>query len=434
MNFLRAALLTFSLAAAADAADTWPGFRGSGDSATSASQLPVRWSATENIAWKVKLPGYGQSSPVIWKDKIFTTTVAGDEREKGFITAHDLATGKELWRHAFAPTQKAKWSTFISKAAPTPVVDERGVYAFFEGGDVIALDHAGKTLWSRSLVKDYGAFQNNHGLAASPVLTGNAMIVLVDDRGPSYLLALDTATGKNLWKVDRPHKGSWTSPVLSGGQKEIVISSNGGVAGYDPADGKLLWEFEGLTGNTIPSAAVVGERVIVGAGTGKGDVKAAQKSNCCLKPHGKDGKPEVLWNSEKATASMASPLVHRGQVYFVSQAGIVFCLDLESGKERFAERIDGSCWATPVAAGDNVYFFSKNGVTTVLKAGPAFEVVATNSLWDGEGEQPAASKQDAGKQGNDPYAAAGPVLYGVAAVDGAWIVRTGNTLYRIGKR
>lgn len=418
------ALLTLLFAATlAVADDTWTGFRNTGDSSTAATGLPVRWSETDNIAWSVKLPGFGQSSPVVWKDKVFVTCVAGDNREKGFITAHDFATGKELWKHAFAPTQKAKWSPFISKAAPTPAVDDKAVYAFFEGGDVLALDHAGKLLWSRSLVSDYGEFQNNHGLAASPVLLEDAVAILVDDRGPSYLIALDKATGKNVWKVDRPQKGSWTSPVVKPGRKEIVVSSAGELAGYDAATGKLLWEMDGFSGNTIPSATVVADRVIVGAGASKGDVKAAVKSNCCVKIPGKDGKPEIMWQSEKASASMASPVVHRGQVYFVSQAGIVYCLDLETGKEHYAERIDASCWATPIAAGDHVYFFSKTGFATVLKSGPNFEVVATNPLWKAE----AAPAKD-----GDPYSSSGPVLYGVAAVDGAILARSGTTLYRIG--
>lgn len=269
-------VLVGSLAAASD---TWPGFRGAGDSSTAALRLPVQWSEAENIAWKATLPGYGQSNPVVWKDTVFVTAVTGDEREKGFIVAFDLATGKERWRHAFAPTQKAKWSNYISKAAPTPVVDEHGIYAFFEGGDVIALSHDGKQRWTRSLVKDYGEFQNNHGLAASPVVTGEAVAILVDDRGPSYLVALDKATGKNLWKVDRPQKGSWTSPVVSTARNEIVISSNGSVSGHDLKTGAKRWELDDFSGNTIPSAAVVGDRVIVGAGAGKGLLQQDRRDN-----------------------------------------------------------------------------------------------------------------------------------------------------------
>lgn len=408
---IRTIVTAMILAAPAWGADTWPGFRNDGAGVTSAA-LPTRW-AEDSLAWKTTLPGYGQSSPVIWKDKVFVTAVSGDDRDQGFIVAVDLASGKEQWRHTFTPTQKAKWSPYISKAAPTPVVDDKAIYAFFEGGNVIALDHAGKELWSRSLVADYGEFQNNHGLAASPILIDGAVVIAVDDRGPSYLIALDRASGKNVWKVDRPQKGSWTSPVYDPIRKEIVISSNGTVMGHDAKTGELRWQLDDFSGNTIPSATVAGDRIVIGANAGKGDVKAALKSNCCLKRPAAGTTPEIAWVSEKATTSMASPVVHRGIVYYVSQAGIVYGLDLETGKERFAERIDASCWATPIAAGDHVVFFSKTGVATVVKSGPTFEVVATNRFW--------------------PEGTKGLVLYGAAAVDGAIVARSGSMLYRAGK-
>lgn len=186
----------------------WPGFRGSGDGCTTAKNLPLKWSPTENLAWKIDLPGYGQSCPVVWKDRVYLTAVDGKEREKGFIMAFDARTGKRLWSHEFAPTQKAKWSYTVSRAAPTPVVDAAGVYAFFEGGDLLALSHEGKLRWSRSLVKDYGEFQTGHGLGSSPVQTEEAVIVLIDHRGPSYLLAVDKQTGKTLWKTDRESRSS----------------------------------------------------------------------------------------------------------------------------------------------------------------------------------------------------------------------------------
>jgi len=441
-------MLALAVGESAPSADRWPGFRGNGDSISPAKELPLRWSETDNLAWKAELPGYGQSNPVVWRDRVFITAVSGEQREKGFVLAYDAKTGKKLWAHEFEPTQKAKWSFTISRAAPTPVVDGQAVYTFFEGDNLLALYHDGKPLWSRSLVKDYGAFENGHGLGGSPIQTEDAVIVLVDDRGPSYLLALDKKTGKNLWKTERVSRSSWTSPVLAmrNGKPEIVVSSNGSVAGYDTNNGKQLWEMDGLSGNTIPSASVAGNIVLIGAGVGRmgGDAAAAAKSNCCLKLVEKDGKPsfEKCWTAEKATASYATPLAYRDHAYFVNAVGVVFCIDLTTGKEVYAERIDSACWASPIGAGDRIYFFGKDGRTTVLKAGPKFEKLASNRLWEQAAPTPAAESK-AEPKGGEPKGGRGdrragpeyldPILYGVAPVEGAFFVRSGTTLFRIGK-
>jgi outer membrane protein assembly factor BamB len=428
---MAAFLCLFTFLGATDAADVWPGFRGHGDGMTRASRLPTKWSPTENIAWKIDLPGYGQSSPVVWKDRVFLTAVSGENREKGYVLAIKAKSGKTRWTHTFEPTQKAKWSFSVSKAAPTPVVDANAVYTFFEGGDVLALTHDGKLLWSRSLVKDYGEFQGNHGLGSSPAQTDDAVIILIDHSGPSYLVALDKKTGKNLWKTERTSRGSWASPVIAqrDGKPEIVVSSNGSVAGYDAKSGKLLWELDGISGNTIPSASAEGATIVVGAGVTRkgGDPAKAAKSNCCLKLIEKDGKPsfEVAWSADKAASSYATPLTYRGHAYFVNQSGVVFCVDVKTGKEIYAERIDGACWASPIGAGEHVYFFGKDGAATILKAGPKFEKIASNILWAEKKENPA------GKDGGD-YG--GTTLYGIAFVDGAIFARSGTTLYRIGKR
>lgn len=429
---------------ASGATNTWPGFRGGADGATAAKKLPLKWSEKEGIAWKVDLPGYGQSCPVVWKDKVIVTAVEGEQRENGMIAAYDAATGKQVWIHSFEPTQKAKWSFTISRAAPTPVIDTERVYAFFEGGNIFALTHEGKPLWSRSLFKEYGEFQNNHGLGSSLAQTDAALFVLVDHRGPSYLLALDKKTGKTNWKTERKSRGSWTSPIVieRGGKSEVVVSSNGSVAGYDAKSGEMLWEKEGISGNTLPSASYAGDnRILVGAGMGRmqGDPKDASKSNCCIKLAEKNGRvtSEVVWTATKAVSNYATPLAHRGHAYFINSVGVVFCHDLNSGEERYTERIDGPCWASPIGAGDHIYFFGKDGRTSVLKSGATFEVVATNRLWQSEKKAVGPEKEKEPLEKKDGRGGSGeyldPIVYGVAAVDSAFFIRTGTALYRVGK-
>ena len=380
---------------------TWPGFRGSGDSHTAARDLPIEWSDEENIAWRADLPGYGQSSPVIWGDKVFVTSIEGAKQERLHVTCVDLRTGKQLWTRSFPASQTVSNTGFVSKAAPTPAVDARRLYAFFESGELIALDHAGQTLWQRSLTKEYGEFKGNHGLGASIALADDSVIVLADHSGSSYLLSADAATGENRWKVEREPRVSWSSPVITG--QEILISSNGVAESYSAADGKLLWRVEELKGNTVASPSAEGELVVIGS----------SERGSCVAIDRRDGK--VRWRADGALASFASPLIHRGGVYYVNKPGVASCVDLQTGRELWALRLPSSCWASPIAAGDLVYYFCTAGQAVVLRP----------TGGGGNGEQPvkvAESKLDID----------GGRVYGVAAVDGAFVLRTGTQLIRIG--
>jgi len=449
-------LLSLLLGADPTPSQTWPGFRGDGSSTSTAKELPLKWSPSENRAWVTPVPGYGQSSPVVWGDRAFVTAIDGAEKEKLFVVAVDVKTGKADWKKEFAAGQKGKNTPMMSRAAPTPVVDADRVYAFFESGDVVVLTHAGDVKWERSLSKDYGAFENGHGIGSSPAQTDKAVVILIDDRGPSYLVALDKETGKNLWKADRKSRGSWTSPVIGkfDGKPAVLVSSSGSLDAYDAASGKVLATLDGLVGNNIPSPTVCGGLVLVGAGENrmKPDSAASAKSNCCVRlKEGEKPAFEVAWEGKKAICQHASPLAHQGHAYFVTKVGLVVCLDLKTGEEKYAERLGCECWATPVGAGDHVYFFGKDGVTTVLKAGPKYERVATNRLWSAEDfakrQEEARKKAEEtlpkAREGKGPggpplpkeereamrYSAVGDVVYGVAAVDGAFIVRTGTELY-----
>ncbi|QEL15107.1 outer membrane protein assembly factor BamB family protein [Limnoglobus roseus] len=450
-------LLSVLLAADPTPVQVWPGFRGDGTSTSTAKNLPLTWSPTENLAWRTPLPGYGQSSPVVWEDLVFVTAIDGAEKEKLLVVAVDAKTGKAAWTKEFAATQKGKNNPMMSRAAPTPVVDADAVYAFFESGDVVALSHAGEVRWERSLSKEYGAFKNNHGVGSSPAQTDKAVVVLIDDLGPSYLVALDKATGKNVWKADRPSRVSWTSPVVTkiDGKPAVLVSSSGSLTAYDATTGKELVSLSDLVGNTIPSPAVVGDLVVLGAGENRTepDLAASAKSNCCLRLVVKGDKTsfEPVWDGKKAISHHASPLVHKGHAYFVTKTGLVHCVDLKTGAEHYAERLDNPCWATPVGAGDHVFFFGKDGVTTVLLAGSEFEKVASNRFWSAadfgkrqdEAKEKAASTLPKPPEGKGPgggpplpkaeleatrYSAVGDVVYGVAAVDGTFFVRTGTEL------
>lgn len=412
---------------------------------------PLRWAPGKNIAWQADLPGYGQSRPTVWRGVVYVTTVEGANKETLHLSAYDAKTGKLRWRRSAPASTTAEAVYTVARAAPTPVADKDGVYAFFESGDFLAFSHAGQPRWTRALFAEYGKFDNGHGCGTSPVQNANSLFVLVDHLGPSYLLALDKKTGRNRWKTTRESKRSWTSPLLvkRGKSEELVVSSAGTVHGYAASTGERLWELTGITGNNIPSPTTDGEHIFIGAATSPRESggRSAAESNQCLTLTEKDGKPsvELKWQAKKAVCSYMSPTPYRGLVYYVNAAGVLFCLDVTTGEEKYSERIDGECWMSPIPAGDFLYFFARNGKTTVVKAGPVFEKVATNTLWP-EGEPPMPSltvaepkrPEGAGaapRPGGGPPPGASrdsyldPIVYGATLAEGAFFIRVGTRLW-----
>ncbi len=440
-----AGLLLMLSSAHAHGSDSWPSLHNGGNTAFEAVKLPLEWSPQRGITWSIELPGYGQSAPVVWGGQVFITAIDGDNKEWCFVHAYDAKTGKRAWEHKFAATVKTKNSYMVSRAAPTPIVDRDGVYALFESGDLHALTHAGKARWQTALFDDgERKFINGHGYGASPAQTTNAIVVVVDHKGPSYLTALSKETGKPLWQTERKSRSSWTSPQVTrvGDQEQIVISSAGTVDGYDAQTGKQLWSHKGLAGNNICSVTVRGEHVYVGAGISQQekDNASVPGSNCCLRIT-LDSKVgyELLWKSKKAACHYVSPLVHGKYAYYVNQVGVLFCLDARTGEELYSERTSGPCWAQPIASGDNVYVFHKEGQTTIVRAGPRFEAVARHRLWNEDAPPLPKRSFDYDPQGpNDTRPAKArpqyqdPIVYGVAAVEGAFFVRLGTHLMSVG--
>jgi len=379
----------------------WPAFRGAGDDRAPSAELPLRWSPEKGVVWRAELPGYGQSSPIVWDGQVFVTSIEGEEKETLILSAFELGSGEVRWRRRFEASLRFAHTDTASRAAPTPAVDGERVYAFWESGDLVALDHDGETLWRRSLSEDYGAFAGNHGIASSPVLADDLVIVQVTHDGPSYFVALEKATGEVRWKADRPAGVAWTTPILARGTEglELISSAAGRVEALDAATGERLWQVEGIEKNHVPSAAVDGDVVVVAS--------SAASHNFALR-RGSDGA-EVIWRAEGVSSGFGSPVVHDGCVLFINKAGVVTCVGESDGEVRWKHRLPDATWATPIVAGERVYFFTKKGETVVLRHDEeSSEVVAENSLPTDD------------------------TVYGVAAVRDAFVVRTGGELLRIG--
>lgn len=404
------------------AAADWPAFLGGKDRDRVQANAPLEWSAQQNVAWKSPLPGHGQSSPVVVDGTIYTTAIEGPQKETNIVIAMDLGSGKELWQHRFDNSLRVKNDPYTSRAAPTPVADAQGVYAFFESGDLVALDPQGKVRWQRALIDDYGRYEGRFGLGGSPAQLDDQLFVLADNEGPSYLLALEKATGKTLWKTDRESRTSWSSPMILmvAGKPQIVVSSAGSIDGYDPEDGTRLWSLDDVGGNTVASPVPFGEgKFLVGASPGRNgeNAEGARRSNMAVEvqPGNEGFRPVVLWRNEKASSSFGSPIVHDGHAYYTNRAGVLFCLDAETGEPVYTQRLESN-WATPLAIEDRVYIFGRSGETTVLASGGEPEVLAKNQLWEATG-------------GGGPGNFDAEIAYGVAATEQGILVRTGSRMF-----
>ena len=426
-----------------DADSAWPAFLGQGARIVNPSQLPVTWSPKEGVLWTVKTPGHGQSSPVSWGDKVFLSSTDGPKKDMYHVQCFSANDGKVLWDYKLENSDPVENSVYVSRAAPTPVVDKNSVITFFESGDVLALAHDGKPIWKINITEKTGKFKNKFGLSGSPVQNQDRVFILVDDEGPSYLVALDKATGKEIWRQERTPRNSWSSPAMHtiDGVEQVVVSSAGSVDGYECSTGKLLWNFTDVGGNTGCTPVSVGNgKFLIAASAGRdgGNAELAKKSNALMQvtKSGDAWKAAVLWKAEEATPSWASPIVHQGCAYWVNTKGLLYCFDVETGKLNYKDRLKQSCWATPLGAGDRVYFFGKDGLTTVIAAGKEFRSLSENELWDPnavEADKAAGAKESTEERRNAAAMFSGPTQYGYAVVGNKIIMRTGDTLFCIGK-
>lgn len=417
-------------------ANDWTRFQ-EGVAPDAAVALPLTWSPTDHQLWSAEITGYGQSSPVTWQNRVFVTSISGPQKENCHIAAFDLQSGKRLWQHDLLSATQAENNTYISRGAPTPVVDASGVCCFFEGGNLLALTHAGEVRWQRNLVEDFGAIKSRHGLSASLEQAADRLFVWVERDAEPYVLAVNKTDGKDLWKVAGICATSWASPRLvpAPGGQHLVLSGIGSVTGLDPANGKTLWRLDGITGNSTPTPVPAGNnRFLLGATVGRGEPDAgkASASNGLLEIRQNDDgtfHTDYVWRAKRATSSFGSPMVHRGLAYFVNSSGVLYGLDLETGEERFSQRLAESIWATPITLGDRVFFFGKGGTVSVIAAGPEFEKLAENVTW----EQPQAAAPEAAAGGRGGGGFGGPVLYAAVAVDGRLLLRRGDRLYCVGE-
>lgn len=434
MNILRqtplaliafACLIGSSSAAESNTAALWGEFQNGGQCVIPGSQLPQKWSANSNLAWKAKIEGYGQSTPLVSDHQIVVTSTSGPNKENYFVASFALSNGEKRWQVELQNPSPIENTSYVSRAAPTGVVDQQGFITYFEGGLVVALDPQGKIRWQRNLVEDYGPITSRHGLSSSLEQNAEHLFVWVERSEEPYLAALNKSNGDTVWKVAGLGSTSWSSPRLIpvGDTEQLVCSASGKIAGFDPVSGKRLWDFDQIANNTTCTPMPVGNgRFLIGASDGRGE-EAAQTdgtSNGVIEIVKQDDgtyQADFLWQAAKAKSSFGSPIVANDKAYFVNRSGVLFGVDLETGKQKSTARLPiGGIWATPLSQGNLLYLFGSKGTTAVIDMTNG-DSIAENVLFE---SAPAAEGE---------MSRGGETLYSAVAVPPVLLLRTGDTLY-----
>lgn len=387
------ALVSAAVLWPADLSANWPEWRGPGGQGVCTEQdLPLRWSATENIRWKVALPDRGNATPVIWGDRVFVPQ-AIDKEQMRTLMCLSRKDGRVLWQKGVKYEAKEKTHPDNPYCSGSPAIDGERVIVCHGSAGVFCYDLDGKELWRR----DLGKQTFDWGNATSPVLHGDLAILYFGPGPGSHLLALEKKTGKTVWKFEEPpvdtagrtdgFRGkepgivcSYSTPLLvkAGGRDELLMSFPGSLWALNPANGKALWHCNGLN-PLVYTSPIHGDGIVVSMGGYFGNTIA-------VKTGGQgDVTPRRLWQQVRAKGGIGSGVVRDGHYYFMSMDGIAHCHELATGRNVWSERLrgpgpKGDSWSSMVLSGDRIYILNQSGDCIVVKASPTFELLAANSI------------------------------------------------------
>jgi outer membrane protein assembly factor BamB len=366
------------------AADSWPKFRGPTADGHFNRSLPSRWSATENVTWKVSVPGKGWSSPVIVDNQVFVTAAvpvegAGSDLSLRLLT-YDVREGRavndvEVFRQN--SNDSPSIHTKNSHASPTPVIDGPRIYLHFGHQGTACLERSGNEVWkSRRLT-----YEPVHGNGGSPIVVGDALIFSCDGGEASYVVGVDKLTGEHLWRRDRDTDATRTfsfstpSAITSSGQHQVISPGSNTVDALNPATGDLIWRVRYDGYSVIPKPIFGHGLVFVCSGYDRPNLLAIRPDG-----HGDVTDTHIAWRTDRNVPHTASLLLVGDELYMVSDRGIASCLDAATGRLHWRERLPGGYSASPIYAGDKLYFLNEEGEATVIRRGTKYERVASNSV------------------------------------------------------
>jgi outer membrane protein assembly factor BamB len=385
-------------------AQDWPQFRGPDGQGHSAERgLPIEWSESKNIAWKVPVPGRGWSSPVIADGKVWLTTATQIGRDSSLrLMSFDAATGRQaLDLEVFRTKNLSLLNPKNSHASPTPVIEGDRVYVHFGAQGTAAVSISGEVVW-----KAWQVYESQHGNGGSPVLYGDLLILSCDGFDEAAVVALDKRTGKKRWRTLRPQPWSqaYSTPlVIHVGDRDLIVSVGAfHAAAYDPQNGKEIWRVSYPDGfSNVPRPVYGGGLVFITTGF-------QQPSILAIRPDGKGDvtKTHVAWTLSRGAPLTPSPLLVGDELYVVTDAGIASSIDARTGAVHWQHRLGGNVSASPVSADGRIYFLDEEGRTTVITPGQTYQQVSTNTLDD-------------------------PALASMAVASQSFFIRTATHLYRI---
>ena len=388
-------------------AENWPGWRGpSGDGVSAGKGIPTKWSSTENIAWKIAVPGEGHSSPIVWGDKVFLTSSL-TEKNKRILLCIDRLSGQTVWKRDVVQSPPETVHRLNSRASGTPATDGKQVYVTFmraEGDEVIApnvgserlitpgkiivaaFDLDGNKKWKTNV----GDFVSAHGFNTCPVLFEDLLILNGDHDGDAYLVALDRQSGRQRWRTRRENKTrSYVTPIIReiDGITQMILSGSLCIASYDPRNGKRHWIVDGPTEQFVASMVYDGKYVFATGGY-------PERHTLAIRPGGKGNVTDthIAWRTTRGAAYVPSPIITGRYLLMVADSGIASCFEARTGKRHWMERLPGGHSPSPVSADGLVYFVSDRGVTTIIRPSETFAVIAKNELGEPVSASPAISQ------------------------------------------
>jgi outer membrane protein assembly factor BamB len=416
-------------------AENWAHWRGPlFDGATTETNLPNSWSTTENVAWTAPMPGMSGATPVIWGDHVFVSSP--DVNKNLLLLCLSRKDGKVLWQKTVAEGDRKRGLN--NMASPSPVTDGKRVVVIFGTGDLAAYDFSGKELWSRNLVKDYGRFQYNFLYGSSPLLYDGKLYVQVLNRRPpteesatasdggpageSYLLCLDPATGKTLWRHVRPTEAreesqeAYSSPIpkpLGKGKTEIIVVGGDCTTAQDAATGEELWRCGGLNSRNdftwrVVTSPVVADGLIVSCAPKRAPVFGIRDGG-----KGLVTDTNIVWQFREFTPDCVTPLYYEKKLFVLDgDKQMITCLDPLTGEKKWqgSMGVREIFRSSPTGADGKIYCLSENGTAIVLSAGDEFKILATIPM------------------------GGAPVRSEIAVSDGQLFIRTTENLYCIGKK
>ncbi len=374
--------LTIACCVGAQAKDDaeWTRFRGpNGTGHGQAKGLPVQWT-DQDYAWKVKLPGVGHASPVLWGERLFTTCAdEGDGAQ--YVLCYDAVNGEKIWQKKLQSV-KYPHHKFNSFASATPSVDADHLYVNWTtkaSNDLLCFEHGGKLLWRR----DFGGYETQHGNGFSPIVHRELVVLTHDHYGKSSVVAVDRKTGKTVWQTSRSSaKPSSSTPCVyqpKDGPLQFVTNSMAhGCYGIDAKTGKILWETgpDTLDLRSVSSPYFAGGRFFASCGAGgRGSRFAA-----VIPPKGGKGKPAIAFSFDKGLPYVPTSIAKGDLLFFITDGGIASCHDLATGKMKWRERLGGNYFASPVLVGEAIYAVSREGMVVALAPTGKFKVLGRGNL------------------------------------------------------